>query len=126
MADRVMEDAVRNIVKLGICIMLFSMAGEAVRTFAPEGSIAFLLLRASIEVTGGIRIICSSGLSFPCQYVLLSMLCAFGGWSAFAQTVTLAHLRGDTLKYYIKSRVMITLLSGLLSVIVLLLFRQLL
>ena len=126
MADRVMEDAVRNIVKLGICIMLFSMAGEAVRTFAPEGSIAFLLLRASIEVTGGIRIICSSGLSFPCQYVLLSMLCAFGGWSAFAQTVTLAHLRGDTLKYYVKSRVMITLLSGLLSVIVLLLFRQLL
>lgn len=124
MADCVMEDSVKNIVKLGICIMLFSMAGEAVRTFMSAESIATVLFRASIEVTGGIRIICGSRLSFPQQYVLLSMLCAFGGWSAFAQTVSLAGLKGDNLKYYIKSRVIITLLSGLLSVITLLLFRQ--
>ncbi|MFR8549056.1 MAG: hypothetical protein ACLVEV_10605 [Lachnospiraceae bacterium] len=122
--DHVICDAVQSIVKLGVCIMVFSMAGSALAFFWRDTGLFPLLVRASIEVTGGIALICESSLALSWKYVLLCGICAFGGWSAIAQTAAIAGFDKDLAKYYIKSRVMITLLSLLLSVCTLCFFLR--
>lgn len=122
--DDAINDSVYSIVKLGVCIMVFSMIGSGISYFWKSSGVLSLILRSCIEVTGGIRLICSSALSLPQKYTALCALCAFGGWSALIQTIAVAKLSPRLIKYYIKSRVMITLLAVLLSCFILFFFRS--
>lgn len=121
--DLCIYDTVFNTVKLGGYITIFKIISDAVLRVIPLTHPLFLFLGASIEVTGGIHLLASSRLSFPVKYVLVNALCAFGGLSALAQTVSIASLGRDELFYYIKSRVAITLLSAALSIGSILFFR---
>ena len=123
--DEVINDSVYSMVKLGVCIMVFSMIGSGIFYFWKNGGIPSLVLRSCIEVTGGIQLICSSALTLPQKYTALSALCAFGGLSALIQTIAVAKLSPQLVKYYIKSRVIITLLAVLLSCFILFFFRGL-
>lgn len=114
--DSCIYDTVRNTVKLGAYIIIFKIISDAFFRFVPLNHPLLLFLGASIEVTGGIHLLAASQLAFPLKFVLINALCAFGGFSALAQTVSIAALDGNMLFYYIKSRVMITLLSTALSV----------
>lgn len=123
--DEVINDSVYSIVKLGVCIMVFSMIGSGIFYFWKNKGIPGLILRSCIEVTGGIQLICASALTLPQKYTALSALCAFGGLSALIQTIAVAKLSPQLVKYYIKSRVIITLLAVLLSCFILFFFRTL-
>lgn len=123
--DEVINDSVYSMVKLGVCIMVFSMIGSGIFYFWKNGGIPSLVLRSCIEVTGGIQLICSSALTLLQKYTALSALCAFGGLSALIQTIAVAKLSPQLVKYYIKSRVIITLLAVLLSCFILFFFRGL-
>ncbi|MDO4322059.1 MAG: hypothetical protein Q4C61_05985 [Lachnospiraceae bacterium] len=113
--DACIYDTVLNTVKLGVYITIFKIISDAVFHFIPLTDPLLLFLGASIEVTGGIQLLASSGLPFYLKFILVNSLCAFGGFSALAQTVSIASLDGDALFYYIKSRVLITLLCAALS-----------
>lgn len=122
--DEVINDSVYSIVKLGVCIMVFSMLESAVSYFWKSDGMLSLFVRSGIEITGGIRLLCDSAMSLPQKYTALCALCAFGGWSSVMQTAAVAKLTPALTKYYIKSRVIITLLSILLSGIILFFFRR--
>ena len=115
--DGCIYDTVQSTVKLGVYITIFKIISDAIFYFVPLTHPLLLFLGASIEVTGGIHLLAASHLAFPLKFIMVNALCAFGGLSALAQTVSIAALDGNMLFYYIKSRVMITLLSVALSVI---------
>jgi hypothetical protein len=120
--DDCILDTVHNTVKLGVYITLFQMIRDAFFTFVPTAHPALLFLGASLEVTGGIHLLAVSTLAPGLKFVLINALCAFGGFSALAQTISIASLSGKNLRYYIKSRVVITLLSAALSIVSILIF----
>lgn len=118
--DGCIYTTVFNTVKLGVYITMFKIISDAFLAFFSLTNPFLLFLGASIEVTGGIHLLAASQLPDSLKFILVNALCAFGGLSALAQTISIAGLKGETLFYYIKSRVMITLLSVLLSVLSLL------
>jgi sporulation integral membrane protein YlbJ len=122
--DDCILDTVHNTVKLGVYITLFQMIRDAFFTFVPTSHPVLLFLGASLEVTGGIHLLAASTLAPGLKLILINALCAFGGFSALAQTISIAALSGKDLHYYIKSRVIITLLSAVLSIVSLLLFGR--
>lgn len=114
--DLTINDSIQNVVRLGAYIVIFSMLGGALSRFVDTSKALPLLLVSCVEVTNGVRLISQSSLPLFAKYVLLSAVCAFGGLSALMQTISIASMDLSTAKKYIKSRVMITLLSTLLSV----------
>ena len=121
--DDCIMDAVTNTMKLGVYITMFQIISDAFLRLLPLRHPLLLFLGASVEVTGGVSLLASSGLSFPLKFVLTNALCAFGGFCALAQTASVARLTRPRLFAYIKSRAMIALLSVLFSVVTLLFLR---
>lgn len=113
--DDCISSSVSNIVRLGVYIMLFSILNGALAVLLPGEKLPALLLRASVEVTGGIRLLAQASLPLNLRFLLVNALCTFGGFCALAQSLGLARMDRKTFFYYIKSRVSATLLSMLLS-----------
>lgn len=111
--DQCLYRTIQNIVKLGGYIMLFYMLVSAFTNLFPafEQQMPLLLLFSCVEITNGIRMIAVSHLPFFVKYLCISALSAFGGFSALAQTLSLSDMDRDLLFYYIKSRVLTTLLA---------------
>ena len=113
--SQILDEAIWNasvsVLKLGGYITLFCILSDAAGKLPFSGILPGLLFCSSLEVTGGIRLICQSGLSCSLQLLLLTALCIFGGFSALAQTAGIARMSFSTLIYYIKSRVLCTLLG---------------
>lgn len=113
--SQVLDESIWNasvsVLKLGGYITLFCILSDAAGKLPFSGILPGLLFCSSLEVTGGIRLICQSGLSCSLQLLLLTALCIFGGFSALAQTAGIARMSFSTLIYYIKSRVLCTLLG---------------
>lgn len=114
--DLTINDTIQNVVRLGAYIVIFSILGGALSRFAEAGNPLSLFLVSCIEVANGVRLISRSSLPLLGKYVMLSSVCAFGGLSALMQTISIASMDLSTAKKYIKSRVIITLLSTLMSI----------
>lgn len=120
--DICLNDTIQNVVRLGGYIVVFSIISNGAAAYLPQNRPVLLLGAACIEVTGGIRLICRSQLPLLVRFVLTCTVSAFGGLSALMQTISIAGMDGVTARHYIKSRVMITLLSMLLSIAAVLFF----
>jgi hypothetical protein len=114
--DATINDAILNIVRLGAYITVFSIISHALSTLADSSHPLLLVLVSCIEITNGIHLIAVSSLPLYIRYILLCSISAFGGFSALMQTISVAGMDRETIIAYIKSRVMITLLSTLLSI----------
>ena len=122
--DPCIMNAIESTVRLGGYLVLFSILDSCIShlmvpafsTFHP----ALLFIRSSIEVTNGLHLLAMSSLPWPAKFVFLSACASFGGFSALAQTIGIAHMDCKKSIAYIKSRVCITLLSVLLCAAVLL------
>lgn len=119
--DRCIWNASVSVLKLCGYLTLFSVLSSALLPLssAPAG----LLLCASLEITGGISLICANTPSPSSRFVLLCAFCIFGGFSALAQTAGIARMNRAVLCRYLKSRVLCTLLGILLASLLLLLRR---
>lgn len=113
--DQCVFDAVQNTVRLGVCIMVFSILSGAVISWLKPVPPVLLPLAASIEVTNGIHMVAASPLPFPVRFLMLNTICTFGGLSALAQTFQTVGMNRAARRSYIKSRVGTTLLAILLS-----------
>lgn len=113
--DDCISSTVQSIVRLGIYIIMFSLFGSMLRILLPDDHMLTLFLCTILEVTGGIHVIADSALPFSIRYILINALCCFGGLCALAQTAGITSMNRHALLHYIKSRVLITLLSALVS-----------
>ncbi len=109
--DACIQSAVTQTVHLGAYITVFSLLGTAANRIFPSKSLPGRFLAASLEITTGISFVVSWNLPLPLTVTLLGAVCAFGGFSAFAQTVSIASMDRKTALSYLKSRVIITLLA---------------
>jgi sporulation integral membrane protein YlbJ len=119
--DDCIQEAVTSSVKLGAYITVFSLLGTIVTGFFPDGSTAAALLLGILEITGGTSALAVQPLPWLLKAPLLCAICAFGGLSAFAQTVSITSMDGRMAFRYLKSRVVITLLTTAISFGILLL-----
>jgi sporulation integral membrane protein YlbJ len=113
--DTAINDSIQNILRLAAYIVLFSVISSALTPLADDQHPVLLFLISCIEITNGIRLIASSALPLFVRAFLATVLCASGGLCALMQTISVARMDRAAIKAYIKSRVMITLLSALLS-----------
>ncbi len=123
MIDDCVYDAIRNAVRLGAYIVMFSLLSGAVTLLFPAGNPVVLFLSACVEVSSGVHMIAASPLPLEARYLLITVIAAFGGLSALAQSASVASMDRRLLADYIKSRVKITLLSAFMALISVLLFR---
>lgn len=121
--DDCIYDTIQNTVKLGAYIVMFSLLLGAFSLPVPADHPAALLFTSCIEVSSGIHQIASSSLPFFARYFLVCVLGAFGGLSALAQSASVAAMDRSLFLHYTKSRVIITLLSAILTLGSILLFR---
>lgn len=120
--DECIYDSIQSAVRLGAYIMMFSLLCGAVSLLLPARDPFTLSLTSCIEVSNGIHLIAGSSLPLLVRYLMVSILGAFGGLSALAQTLSIASMDHKLSVHYIKSRVMITLLSALITVCSILFF----
>ncbi len=114
--DTCIQDAVTHTVHLGAYITVFSLLTTAAGRIFPIGSIPGKLLAGSLEITNGISSVIAWNLPWNLEMPVLCAVCAFGGFSSFAQTVSIASMDRKTACAYLKSRVVITLLAALLAI----------
>ncbi len=121
--DDCIYDTIQNTVRLGAYIVMFSLLSGAVSLLMPTGHPAALLFASCIEVSNGIHMIANASLPFCARYLLVCVLSAFGGLSALVQSASVAAMDKTLFIRYIKSRVIITLLSAVIALISVLLLR---
>lgn len=115
LVDTCIWEGVRHTVKLGAYITLFSLITAAATCLLPPHGTASLIIPSCLEVTNGVLAVSSCELPFFILAPLLCAVCAFGGLSAFAQTISIASMDSTLAFQYLKSRVTVTLLAALLS-----------
>lgn len=112
--DDCIYDTIQNTVRLGAYIVMFSLLSGAM-LLLPVKNPLLLFFTACIEVSSGVHLIAGSSYPLYTRYLLVTMLGAFGGLSALAQTASIAAMDRRLLLHYIKSRAKITLLSAILA-----------
>ena len=96
LADGCIMDAIENITRIGGYILLFSILFPLWNRFPDSRFSARLFLLPSLEMTTGVRYICSLELPFPVRYASAAFLTSFGGFCCLAQTASI--LKGHLLK----------------------------
>lgn len=110
-----------TLTRLGGYIMLFSMIASMIGKL-PLSPLVRLILTGTAELTNGIGMLPVSGLKPPVQYILAMAFTAFGGLSGIAQTSSMICGTGLSLKKYCITKLLLTIVSGLLAGCVTLLF----
>jgi len=105
------------ITKVGGYIILFSIFLSLAKMLPAPGFLFQYFLLPSLEITGGISLLCKSALSAP-QTILLCTFCtSFGGWCAAAQTKCMAAGTGLSIKSYIIQKLATALAASMLCYI---------
>lgn len=129
MVDRCILDGVVTIVRIGGYIMLFAILAGVLQVLPLPGK-GKALLTALAEITNGIPAILQA-FPFPSSFLFLMVLVSFGGLSAIAQTDSVIQKPGRpadsgisdiknahlSLWKYVRSKLIISLLALLLSLI---------
>ena len=113
--DRCIMEGVFTIVKLGGYLMLFAIISGILQMFPIPWLPVKALLTAMIEITNGIPAI-TAAFSFPLAYLLLILLCSFGGFSAIAQTDSVIKSAHLSLRKYVRSKIIISIIAAILAI----------
>ena len=104
-----------TLTKLGGYIMLFAIFAEMTTYLPFHNSLLNCLLIGLTELTNGISYISNAPISFDIKYILIVMCTAFGGCSGIAQTASMIKKTGFSMKKYIKTKIICSLISGILA-----------
>ncbi len=91
LVEQCMMNGFETIVKVGGYIMLFSILMELCGLLPVKHPLFTGILFPSLEITTGIRQICTSVLPPETRFVLCLTMTAFGGWCAVSQTQCMIH-----------------------------------
>ena len=115
-------DAIENITRIGGYILLFSILFSLAEQIPGLPLSARLFLLPSLEMTTGVRYICSLELPFLVRYASAAFLTSFGGFCCLAQTASI--LKGTPLKImpYFAEKLVTAAATSFLSCLFLLIF----
>lgn len=114
-ADACISDSIFSITKLGGYIVLFSILGSVIDLFPLRAPLFAALLKGITEVSVGVHSVCALPVSFPCRYLLVTALAAFGGFCCMAQCSAMLAEIGLSLRGYLRARLLITVIAVLMA-----------
>lgn len=115
--DACISNGILTITQLGAYIMVFSLLTGMIQVLPLKNKLLLCLFGSLTEITNGIRILSSCGLSFPLRYLCLMCLSAFGGFCALMQTLSVFPMKKQTLRHYLLSKGLIVLFALFFSLI---------
>ena len=95
--------------------MLFSIVPALIREWFPALTYFHTLLLSSLEITGGVELLCDDSLSSVQQFVSVMALVSFGGWCAVAQTGSMIQETGLSVRSYTIEKLITALVTSLIS-----------
>lgn len=113
--DGCMMDSFEAITKVGGYMMLFSIVPALIREWFPALTYFHTLLLSSLEITGGVELLCDDSLSSVQQFVSVMALVSFGGWCAVAQTGSMIQETGLSVRSYTIEKLITALVTSLIS-----------
>lgn len=111
--DNCIMNSCETITKVGGYIIVFSILSALLHELPVTGFIWNSLILPSIEITGGIQILCSQTLPFSVQYVLIMAITSFGGLCAVFQTQCMVQNNGFSLFKYITEKLITAMVTSL-------------
>ena len=108
-----------TLTKIGGYIMIFSILASCF-SMLPLPNQAKLCFIGITELTNGIHAISHTSMTKGSQYVLAMIFTAFGGLSGIAQTSAMIKDTGLSIKRYCFIKAVLTIITGLLAVIIIL------
>lgn len=112
--DGCIMDGVATIVKLGGYVMLFAIISGIIGIIPGLSAKSKAVLSGITEITNGIPAV-TSCFTGKYRYLLLTVLCSFGGLSAIAQTNSVIKSAHLSLGKYVRSKIIISILAALLT-----------
>lgn len=113
--DGCMMDSFEAIAKVGGYMMLFSIVPSIIQEWVPALTHFHTLLLSSLEITGGVDLLCSGTLSSEQPFIPVLALVSFGGWCAVAQTGSMIQGTGLSIRSYIIKKLITALVTSLIS-----------
>lgn len=113
--DQCIMNSCETITKVGGYIIVFSILSALMRELPFSGFLWNCLILPSLEITGGIQMLCSQALPFSAQYILIMALTSFGGLCAVFQTQCMVQDNRFSLFFYIIEKLITALVTSLLT-----------
>lgn len=107
-----------TLTRLGGYIMLFAILAQMTTCIPSLPKPASCMLIGLTEITNGIAAISSTDLPFTIKYPAIVACTAFGGLSGLAQTASMTKEAGLSMRYYVKVKLFLSLVSAALAVLV--------
>lgn len=107
-----------TLTRLGGYIMLFAILAQMTTCIPSLPKPASCMLIGLTEITNGIAAISSTDLPFTVKYPAIVACTAFGGLSGLAQTASMTKEAGLSMRYYVKVKLFLSLVSATLAVLV--------
>lgn len=108
-------NALESITKVGVYIMVFAVFTELAKLLPARDSLPRLILLSSLEITGGITMLCQSLSGREILYILCLAQTSFGGLCAAAQTASMIKGTGISVSSYIIKKLATALVASLLA-----------
>lgn len=119
--DKCIMDGFETITKVGGYIMLFSILIALIEYIPYHSVLITSIILPSLEITTGIKILCSAPIRQNTQIASVLALTTFGGWCSVAQTKSMIHATGLSILPYIIEKLITVLVTSLFASIYLLL-----
>lgn len=110
--DNALFTSLELMAKIGGYLMLFSVLGQFIMTLPLLSNVVKASLVSIAEVTTGSHMLAGIHLKNATKIVLIMMSTCFGGLSISAQTNSLIHNQGLSLKSYIIDKLKIAVIAG--------------
>lgn len=109
--DAGITNSFETLIRLCGYIVMFSIMAHMLTQFPLRNTYLTIGLTGLLEITNGIAALSSSGIPWSVQYILTICFLTFGGISGIAQTGSMIQKAGLSLKYYIKTKLILTVLT---------------
>ena len=98
--------------------MLFAILAQMTTCIPGLPQLPSCMLVGLTEITNGTYRIASANLSFALKYPAIIACTAFGGFSGLAQTASMTREAGFSMAHYVKTKIVLSLVSTILAVLV--------
>jgi len=103
------------VTKVGGYIILFSILSTYIQNLPIKNELLKCIISGTFEITTGIDCIGKAAFSMELKKLLVCIFTAFGGLSCIAQTHSIIHKTGFSIKKYIYHKLIITLLTAFMA-----------
>lgn len=113
--NRCITDACDVLVKVGGFMMIFSVFSALIQQLPGIPAVAVCIIAGLLEQTTGLALLKAQAISAEIKTVLAMVFVCFGGLSILAQTYSIIHPQGLSVKKYIFGKIISGTAAGLLT-----------